>query len=89
MGHGNSIGIKLYPHHFKPRVTQFTRCHLNGNLFIGGILSGIEIDGSELNIAFLTPLFHKSGIILRLFPPKMEITMCRNTPVIQQSQDIQ
>ena len=89
MGHGYGVGSQLLTESFEPLVAQLARGHFDGDVPVGGVLRGVEVDNVQGDVPLLAQAADELLVAVSLLSTQVEVAMRRFACITQLRQQEQ
>ena len=89
VGHGYGVGFQLLTEGFEPLVAQLARGHFDGDVPVGGVLGGVEVDNVQGDVPLLAQAADELFVAVGFLAAQVEVAMRRLACITQLRQQEQ
>ena len=83
VGHGYGVGAQLLTEGFEPLVAQLACGHFDGDVSVGGVLRGVEVDDMQGDVPFLAQVTDELLVAVGLLAAQVKVAMRRFACIAQ------
>ena len=89
VGRGYGVGAQLLTEGFEPLVAQLACGHFDGDVSVGGVLRGVEVDDMQGDVPFLAQVADELFVAVGFLAAQVEVAMRRLACITQLRQQEQ